>query len=50
VEYRYAECRVFFVVMLSVIILSVVRPNVVMLSVVALHKHNLQVTDLGPSS
>ncbi len=43
-EYRYAECRYFLNVMLSVILLNVVMLNVVMLSVVApmicLIKHN----------
>jgi len=35
IKYYYAECRVFFIVMLSVVMLNVVMLNVVMLSVVA---------------
>jgi hypothetical protein len=34
-EWNYAECRIFFSFMLSVIVLSVVMLNVAMLSVVA---------------
>jgi hypothetical protein len=35
IECHYAECRDYLNVMLSVVMLSVIRPNVVMLSVVS---------------
>jgi hypothetical protein len=55
--HRYAECRVLFIVMLSVnmmnvILLTVVWLNVVMLSVVApfsiLHKHQTRMKVTNP--
>ncbi len=39
--YHYAECRIYFIVMLNVVMLSVIMPSVVRLIVVAPQYHLL---------
>ncbi len=46
IESRYAECRVFFIIILNVIMLSIVILNVLMLSVVILSVVVLKVVGL----